>query len=67
MPAFHFGRIAVCSKTKTSNEFLTKARLGVKRRPEKVAKLPAFRDMVNAESLSADADGDPADPYPVAL
>lgn len=56
LPAFHFGRIAVCSKTKSSNEFLTKGRLGVKRRPDRVARLPAFKDIMHAESLSADAD-----------
>lgn len=56
LPAFHFGRIAVCSKSKQSNEFLTKGRLGLKRRPEKVAMLPSFKDIVHAESLSADCD-----------
>lgn len=56
LPSCHFGRLTVNAATKTENEFLLKSKLGLKRRPEKVIKLPKFHDMIELESLAADAD-----------
>ena len=56
LPSCHFGRLVVDKATKSDNLFLTKSKLGTKRRPERVAKLPPFSALLQAESLSADAD-----------
>lgn len=48
--------MAVCTKSKNDNEFINKGKLGIRRRPDNIAKLPPFQNMLQVESLSADAD-----------
>ena len=56
LPSCHFGRLIADKGTKNDNVFLTKSKLGTKRRPDRVAQLPPFSALLQAESLSADAD-----------
>ena len=56
LPSCHFGRLVVDKSTKADNVFLNRSKLGTKRRPDSVAKLPPFSALLQAESLSADAD-----------
>lgn len=49
-------RLVVDSKTKGENLWLQKSKLGKQRRPDTVAKLPPFNEMLHVESLSADSD-----------
>lgn len=56
LPSSHFGRLVVDLSSKAENTFLNNSFLGQKRRPLRVATLPAFNKLVQAESLSADAD-----------
>jgi len=48
LPSCHFGRLVVDKATKSDNVFLNKSKLGTKRRPDRVAKLPPFSALLGA-------------------
>ena len=52
------GRLAVAlpAKADKTNEFVKRSKLYLRGRPDSTVKLPAIKDLVHIESLSADAD-----------
>ena len=58
LPGCHFGRLGVKADANMgkTNKFLSKSKLGKKRRPDVVAMLPPFKDLLHCESLSVHAD-----------
>jgi hypothetical protein len=59
LPGCHFGRLGFLSKTATSakeHDIMTKSKLALRRRPDRVVSLPPFRAMFHSESLNADSD-----------
>jgi hypothetical protein len=59
LPGCHFGRLGVFVAegiNKHENVFVAKSKLGLRRRPDRAAILPAYRDLLQLESLSAEMD-----------
>jgi hypothetical protein len=59
LPGCHFGRLGFLNKTPTAakeHDILSKSKLALRRRPDKVVSLPPYKAMLHSESLNADSD-----------